>query len=541
MNTRSISLKIDVSLAVLFLIMLIVSALYQFSSQRAMVEEMVIDQANGLAESYFDNVNTLMLTGKMAQKEIARTKVTAREEVLGAKVLRGAEVSKLYGPAKGSSVAIDDLDRQALQGESIQTFYSDEQGRRLTIALPLIASTDFRGTNCLTCHATKAGTVLGAVRLDYSLQQLDARVSRQIWTNIGLSTLMLIIGLLVISWFLRKLVTKPLTSVISTLRNIEQSANLNHRIDINSNDEIGELATNFNSMMAKFSHIIQQVLGSTAQLTLESKQLDSVSAANMDGVRQQQLETDMVATAFTEMEQTSHEVATNVTEAAHAADETNSQAVAGQAKVNESIDSINALAADLNQTSRVVQHLEEQSEGIGKVVEVISNIASQTNLLALNAAIEAARAGEQGRGFAVVADEVRALATRTHDATSEIQVMIEELQTNARKTAAVMLTSCGRAADSVDQASATGQFLTDIITAINTVNSLNTQNAAAAEQQQAVATEINCSIVKINDIADQTADNSQRVTASTEALLELSNNLQQLVGQFNLEDLKQVR
>ncbi|MEH6626283.1 MAG: methyl-accepting chemotaxis protein [Motiliproteus sp.] len=393
----------------------------------------------------------------------------------------------------------------------------------------------------MTCHATKEGTVLGAVRLDFSLNELDAHVSRQIWTNIGLNTLMLIIGLLVISWFLRKLVTKPLTSVIGTLRDIEQSANLNHRININSHDEIGELATNFNSMMAKFSHIIQQVLSSTQQLKQETKQLESATEANMNGARQQQLETDQVATAFTEMEQTSHEVASNATEAAHAADDTNNQAKAGQAKVNESVDSINALAKDLNQTSNVVKQLETHSEGIGKVVEVISTIAGQTNLLALNAAIEAARAGEQGRGFAVVADEVRALATRTHDSTSEIQAMIEELQSNAREAAAVMITNCERATDSVQLTSETDQFLTGIITSINSLDSLNTQNAAAAEEQQAVATEINRSILKINDIADQTADNSQRVAASTQALLELSNNLQQLVGQFNLEELKKDR
>ncbi len=538
-QTRSISFKIDIALVILFLTMLIVSALYQFASQRAMVEEMVVKQASGLAESYFDNVNTLMLTGKMAQKELARGKVTARDEVLDARVLRGPAVEKIYGPAKGSSKPSDQLDQQALSGESIQTFYSDGDARRLTVAFPLVATKDFRGTNCIMCHASPEGTVLGAVRLDYSLEELDANIARQIWMNIGLNTLMLVIGLVIISWILRKVVTRPLASVISTLRNVETSANLNHRIRIDSNDELGEVANSFNSMMEKFSHIIQRVLTSSQQMNQESVQLERAASANIEGTQRQHAETDQVATAFTEMEQTSQEVASNATSAAAATDETNRRAQEGRRRVEDSINSINTLSGDLAATAKVVQKLEEHSEGIGKVVEVISTIAGQTNLLALNAAIEAARAGEQGRGFAVVADEVRALATRTHESTSEIQAMIEELQTNAREAAEVMNQSCDRAATSVEHTAETGEFLTEITGAIAEVNALNTQNATAAEEQQAVASEINRSILSINDIADQTTQNSHQVAAATKALLELSRDLQQAVGEFNLDALKE--
>ena len=537
----SISQKIDITLILLFVIMLVVSAVYQFSSQRAMIEEMVVDQANGLADSYFDNVNTLMLTGKMAQKEIARSKLTSREEVIDARVLRSEAVSKIYGPAKGSAIAKDSFDKQALAGEMVKTIYDGEEGRRLTIAFPLVATDNFRGTNCLTCHAATEGTILGAVRLDYSLQKLDAHVERQIWTNIGLNTLMLVIGLIVISWILRKLVTRPLASVIRTLRDVESSANLNHRINIRSNDELGEVADGFNKMMEKFSHIIHQVLGSTKRLNEESKQLELAADANIEGTRRQHEETDQVATAFTEMEQTSHEVATNATTAAQSTEETSRRASEGRVKVKESIDSINSLSKDLEKSAQVIKQLEEHSDSIGQVVEVISTIAGQTNLLALNAAIEAARAGEQGRGFAVVADEVRALATRTHESTNEIQTMIEELQSNARQAAEVMNLSCSRAESSVQHTADTGQFLSDITDAVDTLNSLNIQNAAAAEEQQATASEINRNILSINSIADESMQNSHQVAQATHNLLELSENLQKVVGQFNLDDLQEKR
>ena len=535
---RSISLKIDMALVVLFLLMLVVSALYQFSSQRAMVEEMVTQQANGLAEAYFDNVNTLMLTGKMDQKEIARSKITSSEEVIDARVLRGDAVSKLYGPAKGSSIPNDSFDKQALAGERVEAFYSKGDSRRLTIAFPLVASKDFHGTNCLPCHATTEGTVLGAVRLDYSLEKLDAHVAKLIWTHVGLNTLMLVAGLIIISWILRKLVTRPLSSVIRTLRDVETSANLNHRININSNDELGEVAAGFNQMMEKFGHIILQVLNSTRQLNDESKRLELAAEANIEGTRRQYDQTDQVATAFTEMEQTSQEVAGNAAAAAKATEQTNKQAAKGHVKVQESIDSINSLSKGLTDAAQVITLLEKHSANIGQVVEVISTIAGQTNLLALNAAIEAARAGEQGRGFAVVADEVRALATRTSSATNEIQTMIEELQKYVLEAAGVVKHSCERAESSVQHSTETGQFLIEIIAAIETVNSLNTQNASAAEEQQATASEINRNILSINDIANQTSQNSTQVSKSTQALLTLSEHLQQVVGQFNLEKLQ---
>lgn len=533
-KTRSISFKIDMALAMLFLIMLVASSVYQFQSQRAMVEDMVVNQANSLAESYFDNVNTLMLTGKMAQKEIARTKIMSREEVLDARVIRGEEVAKVFGAPKGSNEIKDDNDRNALSGTPVQSIFSTDNGRVLTLAFPLQASKDYHGTNCLMCHRTDEGNILGAVRLDYSLAALDAKISKQIWTNIGLTTLLLVIGLLVISFILRKIVIRPLNSMIGTLRSIEANSDLTERVHLSSNDEIGEVANTFNQMMEKFSHIIGQVLQSSHRLNNESKYLQDITLQNINGTQAQHAETEQVATAFTEMEQTSHEVAQNATRAAEASDETNRQAHHGRIKVNEAVDSINNLSANIEKTAESVQRLEDHSANIGKVVEVISNIAEQTNLLALNAAIEAARAGEQGRGFAVVADEVRALATRTHDSTNEIQAMINELQSHTQEAAEVMRTSVSLAGVSVENTHETGVVFGEITNAVEQVSMLNTQNATAAEEQQAVAAEINRSIISINTIASSTAEACNEVTTTLDKLTLLSSELEKMVDQFKV-------
>ncbi|HEY5718470.1 MAG TPA: methyl-accepting chemotaxis protein [Motiliproteus sp.] len=528
----SIGLKIDLALLTLFVVILIASSVYQFSSQRAMVEEMVFNQAEALADAYFDNVNTLMLTGKMAEREIARTKISARPEVLDARILRGETVSKLYGPGFDSAKPQDDIDRLALRGEKHDTIRSSQDGRILTVTLPLKAERAFRGTNCLSCHPVEPGTVLGAVRLDYSLKQFDQHIASQLWTNLGLNTLLLLGGLVVISVILKRLVTGPLKRITHTIAAIDQHSDLTQRIDLQRQDELGELATGFNRMMDSFSGIVEQLRNATFALIQQSAELSQSAHSTIDGAEKQHLDTDLVATAITQMEQAAHEVAANASNAAHATEAANHQVEAGSATVETAIVSIETLANELGNAAASANQLRHDSDSIGKVIGVISGIAEQTNLLALNAAIEAARAGEQGRGFAVVADEVRALATRTHESTVEIQKMIESLQHQAQATAQIMLHSSQQAQQSVDETTATGHSLGEILDSVGTINTLNLQNAAAAEQQQQVVAEINRNVVSINAVADATAASARQMAVAIEQQRELTTTLQEMIEQF---------
>ncbi len=228
------------------------------------------------------------------------------------------------------------------------------------------------------------------------------------------------------------------------------------------------------------------------------------------------------------------EVARNASSASQAAQEADGEAGNGKQVVSASIDAINALAGEVEKAAEVIDKLETDSENISKVLDVIKGIAEQTNLLALNAAIEAARAGEQGRGFAVVADEVRTLASRTQQSTEEIHEIIERLQADAESAVQVMNTGRGQAQSSVEQAAHAGESLERIAKAVTTISDMNAQIASAAEEQTAVAEEINRNIVGITQAGQESAQGAQQTATSSEELAKLAARLQGLVSQFRV-------
>ncbi|MDX1251777.1 MAG: methyl-accepting chemotaxis protein [Gammaproteobacteria bacterium] len=309
---------------------------------------------------------------------------------------------------------------------------------------------------------------------------------------------------------------------------------LNARVNNHGADELGRVAKAFNHMADKFKNAIGEVSGSTSQLAAAAEELSAVSVQTSHGITQQQSETDQVATAMNEMSATVQDVARNAEQAANAARNADAEAQNGRRVVGDNIDAIDALAAEVERAAQVIQKLEAESGSIGTVVDVIKSIAEQTNLLALNAAIEAARAGEQGRGFAVVADEVRTLASRTQQSTHEIQQMIQRLQTGASEAVQVMMQGRNQAQVSVQQAARAGESLASITRAVTSITDMNTQIASAAEEQSAVSEEINRNIVTISQIGSQTAAGAHQTSAASEELARLAAQLQSLVGRFKV-------
>jgi methyl-accepting chemotaxis protein len=410
-------------------------------------------------------------------------------------------------------------------------------------AIEKIESGDYRAANLLLLKTinpaiTKMQEAMDALIEDEEIEAGKSfkAADEQYHSMITLVTILLVVGIsigVLLAWVIISGISKGVTSV-ETVANSLADGDLTGRVDYKSKDEIGHIATAFNRMADKFSTAISQVKEAIAQLAAAAEETSVVNAQTTSGINQQQMETSQVATAITEMNATVHEVARSAVAAAEAAKDADTTFEEGKLVVDKIIDAITELANEVEQSSQVIRELEHESESIGSVLDVIKGIAEQTNLLALNAAIEAARAGEQGRGFAVVADEVRTLAGRTQQSTQEIEEMINRLQSGANKAVQVMEVGKQKSMHGVEQASAAGEALNTINQAVDRINTMNTQIASAAEEQSTVTEEINRNIVNINEVAEQTSEGAKQAAIASDDLSRLAEELKQLVSQFKV-------
>ena len=334
--------------------------------------------------------------------------------------------------------------------------------------------------------------------------------------------------------FLASKLSRPIIDFSNVISDVEKNNDLTFRSDIKSKDELGVMSTAFNQMMEKIEALVQQIISSASQLAAAAEEVSSISQEGAANVERQRHETEQVATAMNEMSATVQEVANNTSSAAEAASEADAAAQNGQNVVSQTRTTITELANEVEDTAKVIQDLNHESDRIGTVLDVIKGIAEQTNLLALNAAIEAARAGEQGRGFAVVADEVRTLAQRTQESTLEIEEMIDKLQGGASSAVEVMERGREKAQSSTEEAEKASAALDSISAAVSHLNSLNLQIASAAEEQSATTDEMNRNIININDVAEQTAEGTRQTTIAADELARLASELQGLVRQFKI-------
>ena len=344
-----------------------------------------------------------------------------------------------------------------------------------------------------------------------------------------------IIIVLVLLWMFRAMVANRLTLLKDNMKGIaEEDGDLTCRIPVKGDDCIDKVGYYLNLFLDKIHSTISQVNNATTQIGSSAAQLSGITEETTIAINAQQSETEQVATAINEMAATVAEVSRSATEAASAAQEADVQSNDGQQVVNDSIEYIGKLASDVEEAAEVIENLKDDSESISGVLDVIQGIAEQTNLLALNAAIEAARAGEQGRGFAVVADEVRTLAQRTQESTTEIKEMIDKLQTGAENAVNVMSQGREQAQKSVDKANETGNSLEAITAAVATINLMNTQIASATEEQNSVAEEVNKNINKISEHGEKTANGANQSALASSELTALSAELSSLMKQFKI-------
>ena len=351
----------------------------------------------------------------------------------------------------------------------------------------------------------------------------------------------LVVALLVLStaltvlfaWLLTRSITLPIAQALDAAENIAEG-NLTQPIKVDGDDEAGRLLRAMNKMQEKLRDTLQRISGSATQLASAAEELNAVTDESARGLTQQNNEIEQAATAVNEMTSAVEEVARNAVSTSEASKNATTSAGDGRDLVQETVSAIERMSADVQGTATLIGALAEESRDIGKVLDVIRGLADQTNLLALNAAIEAARAGEAGRGFAVVADEVRALAHRTQQSTSEIERMIGSIQAGTEQAVDSMRNSTERAESTLNIAKGAGMSLDTINSAIIEINERNLVIASAAEEQAQVAREVDRNLVNIRDLSVQSATGANQTSAASSELSRLAVDLNGMVGRFRL-------
>ncbi|MDR6607023.1 methyl-accepting chemotaxis protein [Pseudomonas synxantha] len=446
--------------------------------------------------------------------------------------------------AETEQKAVGQLDAAIASLKPLNAQFADTQQdalHRLEAALGNYRSAlqAYKATNNDAVQARKEMTDQGVAIVSQSDQlyqiQLDRRdaESARARTLQLISTLLALLVGIIAAVVITRQITRPLRETLAVVDRIA-SGDLSQNVLVTRRDELGVLQQGIARMGVTLRDLISGIRDGVTQIASAAEELSAVTEQTSAGVNSQKVETDQVATAMHEMTATVQEVARNAEEASQAAAAADGEAREGDKVVNEAIAQIERLASEVVRSTEAMSVLQQESDKIGSVMDVIKAVAEQTNLLALNAAIEAARAGEAGRGFAVVADEVRGLAQRTQKSTEEIEGLVAGLQNGTQQVSAVMNNSRVLTDSSVALTRKAGESLENITRTVSNIQSMNQQIAAAAEQQSAVAEEISRSIINVRDVSEQTAAASDETAASSVELARLGNQLQMMVSHFRV-------
>ncbi|RML80520.1 Methyl-accepting chemotaxis protein [Pseudomonas savastanoi pv. savastanoi] len=446
--------------------------------------------------------------------------------------------------AETEQTAVAMLDSAIKDLDTLKTTFSGTQADQLkqletSLAAYRKALQSFKAATADIAQARKEMTVQGQdiVKISEAMYQLqldrrDQESAQARTTQITCTLLAIILGMIAAVIITRQ-ITRPLQETLAVVDRIA-SGDLTQTLAVTRRDELGVLQQGIQRMGSTLRELIGGIRDSVVQIASAAEELSAVTEQTSAGVNSQKVETDQVATAMHEMSATVAEVARNAEQASQAASNADREARDGDKVVGEAIVQIERLANEVGRSADAMNQLEQESDKIGKVMDVIKAVAEQTNLLALNAAIEAARAGEAGRGFAVVADEVRGLAQRTQQSTVEIETLVAALQSGTRQVSSIMLSSRELTVSSVQLSRQAGTSLGSITQTVSNIQAMNQQIAAAAEEQSAVAEEISRSIVNVRDVSEQTASASEETAASSVELARLGGQLQTMVSHFRI-------
>lgn len=376
--------------------------------------------------------------------------------------------------------------------------------------------------------------VVGSIYIEVNKSEVEAATSEAL-KSAGLSVVVMSILAAIVSYFVQRSITRPVQAVSDALREMaDGDGDLTQRLPDEAQDELGLLARRFNAFIEKLHGAIAGFSNNASELDRFAGELSKTALETERGVVSQQADIQQVVESVREMTSVVEMVALNVSQAAESAESADQESSSGSKVVGDTMSQIDRLAQDINGAAEVIDQLRQETDAIGSVLDVIRGIAEQTNLLALNAAIEAARAGEQGRGFAVVADEVRTLASRTQSSTQEIQVMIEKLQSGAREAVERMQQGTRQAGDAVERSAQASESLSAITCGVSEIKEKTNQIASASQQQGAATKEIERNMENISVVARQAAVGSSQISSNISELAQMAATMKTTLGQFRL-------
>ncbi|MCS0333050.1 methyl-accepting chemotaxis protein [Vibrio diabolicus] len=546
-----------ITLIPLLLITTLISVVYYINSSKSLEAELARDRQE-LIETKKKELQAYMMMGVTAIKPLYDTDVNGSNKEAAKEILKSMrfESDGYFFAYDSQGVNTLHAIKPSLEGKNLYDL-KDENGVAVIAGL-IDASQKGDGFLYFSWHkptidaqAPKLGYAEYLSKWDWVLgtgvyiDDIDQQVAmhrelktQELKEHTLSAVLIPVVGLIITSILTSIVVSKgiqPLQHVAASLKDVAAGGgDLTARLKVESQDEVGEVAAAFNEFMDKLHPLMQDIHRSATTVQTVSQSLSSQTSQASGQMQDHCLETDKVVTAVTQMSMTAKEVANNTNATAQAIEDANSQVTEAQREVEQAIEGITELVTEIDSTSDAISELSLQTEKITKVLDVIGEIAEQTNLLALNAAIEAARAGEQGRGFAVVADEVRSLASRTQNSTHEIGDMLKQLQNGVSRAVSTMSVSQKRGVKTAEESALIQQSLSGVHHSIGTIRDMGIQTASAAEEQSAVAEDINQNLVAIQQIVNNINETLQHAESISTQLSQSGTEIHGLVGNFKL-------
>ncbi|CAH8234437.1 Chemotaxis protein [Vibrio aestuarianus] len=464
------------------------------------------DTMSGLSKSMDDMVN--LLNGFKIEDSgfVFLTDAKGSVQIHQRKDKASSSLTQLYGSQAS----------QLLNRGSFNLITATYEGQEVFVASAYVKSMDW--------------FVIGSVPVAEVFADLTAVAQKMLFTTLIVAAIFIFMGI-----FLANSIANPIKQIAQRFTDLGKGdGDLSQRIEVKGNDEIAQLSTGFNGFIEKIHQSMKEVASTSHALQSAAESVSEKSNRTHNNSQEQRDQTIQVVAAINQMGATISEIASNAATAAETANQASGNTDEGRAVVNKAKDAISRLAADIENTGKVVEQLASTTQDIGSILDVIRDISDQTNLLALNAAIEAARAGEQGRGFAVVADEVRNLASRTASSTEEIQKMINQLQNDAKDAVTAMASGKVVTQEGVSASDEAVNVLVNISDRIHDISDRNTQVATATEEQSTVVHTINQNIEEINSINEVTTSTAEELAEASQELRDLSGRLDKMVGSFKL-------